>query len=253
MSEHRSEGRARSGANPGDERSREEQSQPITAWSPARTRVLRTVAESIPAGIGDSGVRVAIDGRDGAGKTTFADELAVVVQLGGRPVVRVSADDFHNVRAVRYRRGRDSPLGCWLDSYDYRRLRSDVIDPLGPGGSRRYRPVAHDLRSDELLEPAVLTAPAGAVLILDGMFLHRDELAGCWELSVYLDVPIDVTVQRLANRDGSSPDPEHRSLRRYLLAHQLYTAACSPRDRADFVIDNSMIDSPAILRHRRTG
>ena len=224
-----------------------------TGQSPHRTSVLRTVAESIPAGSADSGVRVAVDGRDGSGKTTFADELATVVRLGGRAVVRVSADDFHNVRAVRYRRGRDSPVGCWLDSYNYDRLRSDIIEPLGPGGSRRYRPAAHDLRTDRVLDPAPLTAPAGAVLILDGLFLHRDELAGCWELSVYLDAPVGVTVQRLANRDGSSPDPDHPTLRRYLLAHQLYTTACAPRDRADFLIDNSSIDVPTILRQPANG
>jgi uridine kinase len=223
------------------------------ARSAARTSVLRTVAESIPAGAGGCAVRVAVDGRDGSGKTTFADELAAVVRLCGRPVVRVSADDFHNVSAVRYRRGRNSPLGCWLDSYDYDRLRADVLEPLGPGGSRRYRPAAHDLHTDRVLDPAPLTAPAGAVLILDGLFLHRDELAGCWELSIYLDAPIDVTVRRLADRDGSSADPDHPTLRRYLLADRLYTAACSPRDRAHFLIDNSSIESAAILRRPAAG
>ncbi|HJQ03051.1 MAG TPA: hypothetical protein VJ851_15760 [Jatrophihabitans sp.] len=218
------------------------------AQSALRAGVLRTVAESIPAGSGDSGVRVAVDGRDGAGKTIFADELAIAVRRSGRPVVRVSADDFHNQRAVRYRRGRDSALGFWLDSYDYQRLRTDVLEPLGPGGSRRYRRAAHDLRTDRMLDPAPLIAPAGAVLILDGLFLHRDELVGCWELSIYLDAPVDVTVRRLADRDGSSPDVDHPTLRRYLQAHQLYAAACTPADRADFLIDNSAIDAPMILR-----
>jgi hypothetical protein len=35
--------------------------------------------------------------------------------------------------AVRYRRGRSSPEGFWLDSFNYERLRADVLEPLGPG------------------------------------------------------------------------------------------------------------------------
>jgi uridine kinase len=46
-------------------------------------------------------VRVAIDGVDGAGKTTFANELAEVVGGLGRPVIRASVDGFHNPRVVR--------------------------------------------------------------------------------------------------------------------------------------------------------
>jgi uridine kinase len=43
------------------------------------------------------------------------------------------------------------------------------------------------------------------VLVLDGLFLHRDELNDLWELSVFLDVPFDVTAARVAARDSSNP------------------------------------------------
>jgi hypothetical protein len=41
------------------------------------------------------GVRVAIDGVDGVGKTTLADELVAPLQLLGRDVIRASIDGFH--------------------------------------------------------------------------------------------------------------------------------------------------------------
>lgn len=115
--------------------------------STARQRVLDEVAAGIPAPVGSSCIRVGIDGPDGSGKTTFADELAEVLRQLGRSIIRLSADDFHNVRAIRYRRGRESPAGFWLDSYDYRRLIDDALLPLGPGGSNRYRSAAHDLQT----------------------------------------------------------------------------------------------------------
>ncbi len=58
---------------------------------------------------------VAVDGVDGAGKTTFADRLAPRLD---RPVVRASEDDFLNPAAIRHRRGRESPEGFFRDTYD---------------------------------------------------------------------------------------------------------------------------------------
>ncbi|MEU7976281.1 uridine kinase [Micromonospora sp. NPDC049089] len=190
---------------------------------------------------------MAVDGVDGVGKSTFAGELAALLRGRGRPVVHVSADDFHHRRAVRHRRGRDSPEGFWLDSYDYEALVHNVLEPFGPEGSRRYRPAAHDLRTDEILDLEWRTAAPGTVLIVDGLFLHRDELVECWDFSVFVDAPFAVTVARMARRDGSHPDPYHPSLGRYVGGQRLYFAACAPHERADVVIDNRDVTRPALV------
>jgi uridine kinase len=190
---------------------------------------------------------VGVDGVDGAGKTVFADELAAVLRATGRPSVRVSIDDFHNVRATRYRRGRESPEGFLLDSFNYARLHTDVLEPLGPGGSRRYRPRGHDLASDHDVRPEPQRAPAGSTVVIDGLFLHRDELARVWDFSIFLDVPFEVTAQRMAARDGSNPDPNHPSMHRYVEAQKLYIAACTPRHKANVIIDNTSLGDPRIV------
>jgi uridine kinase len=216
--------------------------------SPERHEVIGYVASRIPPPEGDACPRLAVDGPDGSGKTMFADELAAAVRHLGRPVARVSLDDFHNVRAVRYRQGRESPHGFWQDSYNYQRFRSDVLDPFAPGGSLRYRPAAHDLATDAVLDPQPRLAAPGTVLIVDGLFLHRDELDDAWDLSVFLDVPFDVTAKRLASRDGANPDPEHPSMRRYVQAQHIYYAACTPHQRADILIDNQDFDAPRVIQ-----
>ncbi len=190
-------------------------------------------------------MRVGIDGVDGTGKTVFADDLAATLRAAGRAVIRVSADDFHNVRAVRHRLGHDSPQGFWLDSYNYPALRNRVLAPLGPGGSRRYQAACHDLETDQRIDPPAEEAPPGAVVVLDGLFVHRDELAGIWDLSVFLDVPFAVSVARMATRDGSHPDPDHPSLARYVGGQRLYFAACQPWQRADLVVNATDLDAPA--------
>ncbi|RAO12377.1 uridine kinase [Micromonospora noduli] len=216
--------------------------------SVAREQLLDDVADMVPTFPAPQCVRVAVDGVDGVGKSTFADELAALLSSRGRHVVHVSADDFHHRRAARHRRGRDSPEGFWLDSYDYEALVHNVLEPFGLGGSRRYRPAVHDLRRDEVLDLAWRTAAPGAVLIVDGLFLHRDELVEFWDFSVFLDAPFAVTVARMARRDGSHPDPEHPSLSRYVGGQRLYFAACAPHERADVVIDNQDVTRPVLAK-----
>ncbi len=93
-------------------------------------------------------LRVAVDGIDGAGKTTFADALTPHIAQRGRPVIRASVDDFHRPRAQRYARGADSPEGYYLDSFDYPALLTQLLRPLGPGGDRWYRVGVFDLVAD---------------------------------------------------------------------------------------------------------
>ena len=56
----------------------------------------------------------------------------------GRPAIRASVDDFHNPQSLRYARGRYSPDGFYLDSYDYDSFRRLLLEPLSPGGSGQY-------------------------------------------------------------------------------------------------------------------
>jgi uridine kinase len=193
-------------------------------------------------------VRVGIDGVDGAGKTTLGDELAAAVCDLGRPVIRASVDSFHNTRAIRYRRGRDSPDGFFLDSYDYGLLRRVLLDPLSAGGSGRYRVAAFDYVQDQpTLAPERVAAP-NAVLIFDGIFLHRSELAGYWDYSIFLQVSFDTSIPRCAQaRPELSPDPRAASNQRYVDGQRIYLRTCEPEKLATIVIDNEDLDAPSVV------
>ncbi len=219
--------------------------------TPQRRAVLAELAEATPTpGGGGGAVRVAVDGVDGAGKTLFADQLADVLTAGGRTVIRASVDNFHRPLFERYRRGRNSPVGFWLDSYDYDRLRGELLDPLSPGGNGIYRTSVHDLASNQPVEQRAQHCPPGAVLLIDGLFLHRDELRDYWDLSIWLEVPFTVTAARMARRDGTSPDPDDPSMARYVGGQRLYLAECTPAHRANVVLDNTDPDLPTVLAAR---
>lgn len=168
---------------------------------------------------------VAVDGVDGAGKTTFADLLASAVD---RPVVRASCDDFHHPRARRYARGRESPEGFYLDSFDYDALASRLLEPFAAGRSFRRR--AFDHVADVPVAAETEDAPVDAVLVLDGLFLHRERLRARWDLSVLLDVPPGVAAARLRQREGS-PTRD-----RYVRGQELYFADAQPRRHATLVV-----------------
>jgi uridine kinase len=122
--------------------------------------------------------RVGIDGVDGAGKTVFADRLASTLTGEGVAVVRASVDGFHHPPEVRYRRGRGSPEGFFLDSYDDPAMRTLLLEPLSPGGSGRFVRAVYDVHAERPVDAVVESAGSSVVLVVDGIFLHRTELVG---------------------------------------------------------------------------
>ena len=188
-------------------------------------------------------VIVAVDGIDGAGKTTFAEGLASVFAEDGSAVFRASIDGFHRPRVERYARGRTSPEGFYRDSYDYATFRRVLIDPFRDGGqtgaSTGFQLEAFDVHRDAPVGSEWVTAPRDAVLVVDGIFLHRPELRGIWHWSVWLDVPAEVACARMAVRDGSDPDPDAPSNARYRQGQELYLREAAPRTAASAIVDNT--------------
>jgi uridine kinase len=191
-----------------------------------RAAVLERVADAVPRLPGRR-VRVAVDGVDGAGKTWFADDVARVLTRRGYAVQRLSIDDFLSPAVVRYARGRRSPEGYWLDSHDLPRFVRAVT-----------------------AEPAGGVPAEGAILMADGIFLHRSELQDLWDLTVFLEVPFDVAFARMARRDGRSPDPAAKENVRYCEGQRLYLAERDPASRAHLVVDNTDFSAPTLLRRR---
>ena len=215
-----------------------------------RTDLLERLADRIQSVALPHPVRVAIDGVDGVGKTTLANELVEPLQRRGLPVIRGSIDGFHNPRSVRYRRGRASPEGYFRDSFDHDAVVVNLLSPLGPEGSRRYRRAVFDYRTDSVVDVPIATAPNNAVLVFDGVFLHRQELKRYWDFSILLEAPFEVTIARCAGRDGSSPNVDAPENQRYVEGQRLYFLECDPASLASIVIRNDDLGSPEIVIER---
>jgi uridine kinase len=173
---------------------------------PVLERLARRIGElPVPA-------KVAIDGVDAAGKTTLADELAGMLPAARR----LSADAFLRSTEERYRRGRESPEGYYLDSFDHARLREAV-------------------------------SAAGGLLLVDGIFLFRPELDDLWDFRVFVHIELEEGIRRGVARDGLEKEALYR--RRYAPGQRIYLNAVHPAERADVVVDNTDAE-PALSRGR---
>jgi uridine kinase len=214
-----------------------------------RGELLSRLAEAVGSVTIAHPTRVAIDGPPAAGKTTLGDELAVVLRTEGREVIRVSIESFLLPRSQRYRRGEYSAEGCYHDSFDFDALNRVLLDPLGPGGDRRFQQAVYDRPTETALSLPVTAAPADAVLLFDGVFLLRPELIDRWDLRIFVSASFEETLDRARTRDltlfGSAAEVERRHRERYRPSQQFYFDTVRPTDHADIIVHNDEPKQPA--------
>ncbi len=213
-----------------------------------RTNLIEDVAYDILRRRNDNLLKIGVDGLDGAGKTTFANELAEALSVAGVNVIRSSTDFFHNPKEVRYALGRSSPEGFFYDSFNYGKMKELLLEPLSNGNlvaSIYIKYFNHLLDQVELDGP--ITVKENCVLVFDGIFLHRAELIDYWDYSIFLNVSRTESLKRCFIRDGNgSPDPLHSSNRRYVEGQKIYLSKCKPKETATIVVNNEVLEEPFV-------
>ena len=190
---------------------------------------------------------VAIDGFDGAGKTHLASELVEAAHHPNRPMFSVSIDGFHHAKARRVAAGEGAE-GFYRGSYRYDEFRRCVVDPVRAG-----TPVTAsvwDVARDRPVETDPVMLPRDAIVVIDGIFLQRPELADVWDATVWVAVPFSISVPR-GNARFPGPhdaDPEAASNQRYVGGQRLYLAEARPRESSTWIFDNADLARPRISR-----
>ena len=228
--------------------------------SPIRTfdrdAVLNVVADRV-CSVDCRRVLVGIDGRSGSGKSTFADELAAHLGQRGRSVIRSTTDSFHRPREERLARGTTSADGYYLDSHDLDRIATELLIPFRDGADQ-VLVAALDEPTNTACEETANVA-TDAVLVFDGLFLHRPEFAAAWDVSVYLDADERREAEWLQYLLADLPDyvleravELDRRLNtarwpRYRHGWDLYIGDAAPHSRATVVVDNNDFAHPRLL------
>ncbi|WEO78390.1 hypothetical protein BJQ94_04960 [Cryobacterium sp. SO2] len=155
--------------------------------STPRVEYLRTLAAEILHLNGRGRVIVAVDGADHAARTAFADDLAAVLDEAEVASYRASLRYFKRSREDAGRFGADTPERLFRHGYDYSALRRVLLEPFRLGGSTGFVTQVFDPDRDAWIEPTWTTAPADAVLVIDGEFINRSELRDAWNYRILLE------------------------------------------------------------------
>lgn len=139
----------------------------------------------------DSVTVVAIDGHSAAGKSTFATQLAERV-----PAAVVAGDDFYRVMDEDERAAL-SPAEGAARYYDWERMRDEALVPLGEHQPAVFHP--YDWEANDLADAIVTIAP-NALVIVEGLFVSRPELAHLVDIAVLVTADVRTRERRQTNR-----------------------------------------------------
>ena len=147
---------------------------------------------------GYSTVLIAVDGQGGAGKTTLVAGVAIKLAAAGLRVDVVHFDDFYLPSSQRpHGQSAEKPIG---GDFDWRRLRNDVLIPLRQARPANY--ARYDWNTDALEERHEITP--GALVMVEGVFSSRQELADLYDLRIWVDCSREVRLRRGIARDGEA-------------------------------------------------
>ena len=187
-------------------------------------------------------ILVALDGGSGSGKSILASLLEKALDAA-----LIHGDDFF---------AADIPDAEWdtrtieeraRDAIDWRRLRAEALEPLLAGRPAKWHPFDFEagLRADGTyaMRTDYVEREPKAIILLDGAYSARPELADLVALSVLVDVPVDVRHARLAAREEASFLSAWHA--RWDAAEAYYFTHLRPISSFDLVVTNGQ---PSVLR-----
>ena len=181
---------------------------------------------------------VALDGRSGSRKSTLAAALAPELSA-----VVVECDDF-------WPGGTDAewvartPAERVERVIDWRRLRAEALEPIATGCVATWHPF--DFAIGHGLAPQLIPCRPAPVVVLDGSYSVRPELADLVGLAVLVELADDRARRaRLLAREGRAFMAAWHEL--WDDAEDLYFGSIRPRSSFDLVVHNSI--NVRLLRH----
>jgi hypothetical protein len=187
---------------------------------------------------GGAGLRIGIEGPAADDAHALADLVAHELADRAVPVARVCAGDFLRARSLRLEHGSDDPDAFAEGWYDLAALRREVLDPMEPGAAdRRWLPRLRDQATDRPYREPVRAAAATTVVVLDGRFLARWEIADAIDVRVLLDVSAPARARRVPTDEQA----------RLLPAWEQYLQWYDPAAGAAVVVRYDRPSRPAVV------
>jgi uridine kinase len=160
---------------------------------------------------------IAIDGRGGSGKSTLAKWISERLKAE-----IIQTDDFANW---------DNPLSWWPF------LLEQVFQPI-KSGAKTISYARSKWWENHFPVPAI-DQPVTPVMILEGVGSSRRQLRDYISLSIFVDTPKDICLQRGINRDNRSGKSERELIRMWegwFVEEDRYFERDQPKQHADISV-----------------
>ena len=201
----------------------------------------------------DTPIVVALDGRSGSGKSTIA---ALVTEEFGAALIQ--GDDFFAAEISDAAWELRTPEAKAIDAMNWRRLRAEALEPLLAGKSAKWHAFdfeagaqpdgTYRMRSDWV------ERKPSALIVLDGAYSTRPELADLIDFSVLIEAPVGVRHHRLAARENAHFLASWHA--RWDAAEEYYFTCVRPRSSFDCIVANALGPTKGKFRYssrRRQG
>jgi phosphoglycolate phosphatase-like HAD superfamily hydrolase/uridine kinase len=186
---------------------------------------------------------IGINGIDCSGKSTFAKALESYLKAQGRPTQLIAIDDFHNPQDIRYS-GSSPADNYYHKSFNIEKLVNKLLKPVHERADVATSLNLLNLETDEYDITKRYSIRRDTIVILEGVFLFRKELADFIDYKIYLDIPFNLCRKRARERDD--PTTFNKYDEKYLPAQRKYILDCSPLSQSEIVIDNSDPEYPKV-------
>jgi HAD superfamily hydrolase (TIGR01549 family) len=192
---------------------------------------------------------VGINGIDGSGKTEFAEALEKFLIDRNYQTQAIHLDDFHNPKAIRYA-GKDQADNYYNRSFNINLIIEKLLKPLRQKNSFSVQMTLLDWLTDKYDIEREFSFNPETIVIFEGAFLFRKELAPHINYKIFLDITFEESKKRAKDRDPEAAIEKYDI--KYLPAQAKYLKECPPGDTADMVIDNTDWEYPCIKYERIT-
>lgn len=181
---------------------------------------------------------IAVDGLGGAGKTRFVNRLKDELNKENYDYTILHIDDFIHQKCNRYNVDEPEWHCYYYLQWRYEYLIKELLEPIKCGEViDKYIEVYSKENDNYFIEE--ISIPQGSILIIEGVFLQREELKKYFDFTVYLDASKDIRLNRVIQRDtyiGSEEEIIKKYETRYFPAEDKYISEYLPIENADYVL-----------------
>lgn len=170
---------------------------------------------------------IGIDGCGGSGKSTLANKMRT--ECSNVSVVHM--DDFYLPSSQIVKVSPEKkPIGA---DYDWKRVLNQVLEPISQNKEGFYQ--RYDWDKDELVEWH--TVPIGGIVIIEGVYSIRKELANKYDFTIWVDCPRETRLSRGLERDGEQARDMWE--KNWMISEDIYVEEHRPDERADLIVNGT--------------